>query len=53
MLHKLDQLAELAESQALRDLIAQAITRILSGKTVSKTVYHFIEWTVNKELTNV
>ena len=50
MLHKLQSLAELAESPFLSDVIAQAIAAILSGRTVSDRVYRTLEGMVFEEL---
>jgi hypothetical protein len=50
MLHKLQSLAELAESAFLTDAIAQAISAILSGRTITTTVYRALEGMVFAEL---
>jgi hypothetical protein len=50
MLHKLQTLAELAESAFLSDAIAQAIAAILSGRTISPTIYRALEGMVFAEL---
>lgn len=50
MLHKLESLAELAESAFLRDAIAQAIAAILSGRAISGKVYRALEGMVFSEL---
>jgi hypothetical protein len=50
MLHKLNSLAELAESTFLKDAIAQAISVILSGRTIRSNVYRALEGMVFAEL---
>jgi len=50
MLHKLQTLAELAESAFLSDAISQAISTILSGRTISGNVYRALEGMVFAEL---
>lgn len=50
MLHKLESLAELAESAFLRDAIAQAISAVLSGRTIRSDIYRALERMVFAEL---
>jgi len=52
MLHQLNSLAELAESTFLKDAIAQAISVILSGRTIRSNVYRALEGMVFAELAN-
>lgn len=50
MLHKLQTLAELTDSVFLSDAIAQAIATLLSGRTISASVYRALEGMVFAEL---
>jgi hypothetical protein len=50
MLHKLQSLAEMADSAFLRDAIAQAIAAILSGRVISAQVYRALEGMVFAEI---
>ena len=50
MLHKLQSLAELAESPFLQHAIAQAISLHIAGKPIAARVYRALEGMVFAEL---